>query len=208
MNKKSPDRRIGKTKRAIYKALLELLEDYELSRITVTELTQRADINRKTFYNHYTDIADVIDEMEDIWVAHLGDILNEALSPYSNFQDLNYDKIREHTVEIAIPFFKTTISELKDNPAYFKILEITDGHTNLLRKIVASEKELILNTFGSNIANNKWLDFLLIFSINGAMAMIFEWYQSDFSVAVDELANFFQILFTSDQAFDYIQKMS
>lgn len=43
------DRRILKTKKAIYEALVELMQKKKLNSITVTELAAQADINRKTF---------------------------------------------------------------------------------------------------------------------------------------------------------------
>lgn len=41
------DRRILKTKKAIYEALVELMQKKKLNSITVTELAAQADINRK-----------------------------------------------------------------------------------------------------------------------------------------------------------------
>ena len=58
------DRRIVKTKRAINVALLQLLDTKEPEDITITELTTCADINRKTFYLHYTCIKDVAVELQ------------------------------------------------------------------------------------------------------------------------------------------------
>ena len=46
------DRRILKTKKAIYEALVELMQKKKLNSITVTELAAQADINRKTFYTY------------------------------------------------------------------------------------------------------------------------------------------------------------
>lgn len=43
------DRRILKTKKAIYEALVELMQKKKLNSITVTELAAQADINRKHF---------------------------------------------------------------------------------------------------------------------------------------------------------------
>ena len=49
-----------KTKKAIRTAFAELIhENRELSKVTVSELVKRADINRGTFYNHYDSIYDV-----------------------------------------------------------------------------------------------------------------------------------------------------
>ena len=51
------DRRIQKTKHNLKTALVKLLETKKLEQITIVELTQKADVNRKTFYLHYTEIS-------------------------------------------------------------------------------------------------------------------------------------------------------
>ena len=53
------DRRIFKTKEALKKALVSLLKEKDLNKITVKELCERADINRGTFYTHYKDQVDL-----------------------------------------------------------------------------------------------------------------------------------------------------
>ena len=53
------DRRVNRTKRQIKKALINLLSKKALSRITVSEITELADIGRGTFYTHYQDIYDL-----------------------------------------------------------------------------------------------------------------------------------------------------
>ena len=53
------DRRVNRTKRQIKKALINLLSKKDLSRITVSEITELADIGRGTFYTHYQDIYDL-----------------------------------------------------------------------------------------------------------------------------------------------------
>ena len=50
------DRRVNRTKRQIKKALINLLSKKALSRITVSEITELADIGRGTFYTHYQDL--------------------------------------------------------------------------------------------------------------------------------------------------------
>lgn len=53
------DRRQRKSRLAIEKALLELLQTKPIDMITVSELADKADINRKTFYNNYNSIEEV-----------------------------------------------------------------------------------------------------------------------------------------------------
>ena len=50
------DLRVIKTRQAIRIALISLLSEKELSDITISELSDRAQVNRKTFYYHFEDI--------------------------------------------------------------------------------------------------------------------------------------------------------
>ena len=58
------DKRVQKTKERLYKVLVTLLTERPIKDITVKELSERADINRATFYLHYTDVFDLLDQME------------------------------------------------------------------------------------------------------------------------------------------------
>lgn len=56
------DRRVTRTKNALTRALFELLAEKEFEKVTVTELTRRADVDRKTFYLHYQSVGDILEE--------------------------------------------------------------------------------------------------------------------------------------------------
>ena len=57
------DRRMKKTKKAIYDALKSLLAKESYSKITVSEIIEEADIGRSTFYAHYETKDDLLKEM-------------------------------------------------------------------------------------------------------------------------------------------------
>ena len=60
------DRRSLRSQRALRQALAsELAESGDLSRINVASLTERAGLTRRTFYSHYRDIPDFINQIED-----------------------------------------------------------------------------------------------------------------------------------------------
>lgn len=65
------DKRIKNTTKSIKQALFALLEEKPLSKITVTELCREADVNRATFYLHYTDIYDALDKIELSYVEEM-----------------------------------------------------------------------------------------------------------------------------------------
>lgn len=57
------DQRIALTKRLLQEGLLRLLEQKDLSKINVTELCTESGINRATFYRHYEQPRDILNEM-------------------------------------------------------------------------------------------------------------------------------------------------
>ena len=59
------DRRVVKTKRAIKAAFAKLLTQKDINDITISDIAAEANINRKTFYNYYGGIYEVVGEIED-----------------------------------------------------------------------------------------------------------------------------------------------
>lgn len=57
------NQRVAITKRLIKEALLRLLKKRHISKISICELCQEAEINRTTFYRHYQTTRDVLQEI-------------------------------------------------------------------------------------------------------------------------------------------------
>ena len=57
------DRRIRYTKKIIKETFLNLLEEKELNKITVSEICRISDINIATFYKYYLDLFDLFDKI-------------------------------------------------------------------------------------------------------------------------------------------------
>ncbi|MDO5139237.1 MAG: TetR family transcriptional regulator, partial [Oscillospiraceae bacterium] len=64
MTEKNENRRVRMTKRLMKDALLELLAEKDLANISVTAVCEAADVHRSTFYNYYTDPADLLRDIE------------------------------------------------------------------------------------------------------------------------------------------------
>ena len=64
MKKVTNDHRSRVTKMLIRKAFMELLRQKPLASISVKELCELAGINRGTFYSHYQDVYDLLDQLE------------------------------------------------------------------------------------------------------------------------------------------------
>src|SRR5215469_8778315 len=50
------DRRVRRTQATLQRALIDLVQERDLSQLTVADVADRADVSRSTFYDHYTDV--------------------------------------------------------------------------------------------------------------------------------------------------------
>lgn len=92
---KATDRRVLRTKKNIRQTFLQLLSEKSLTQLTVKELSEQADINRKTFYMYYSNIEEILFELEDELVQKLVLVFEkelfdrEVFDSYSFFKNLN-----------------------------------------------------------------------------------------------------------------------
>lgn len=70
-----------RSRRLIKAALADLLQEKPLDKITVTDVVNRAEINRGTFYAHYADIPDVIHQMVEEAFCRIRDVLSDQTYP-------------------------------------------------------------------------------------------------------------------------------
>ena len=69
-----PDRRVGKTRKALKEALTDLILEQGYEGLTVQDVIDRADVGRSTFYAHYVD-------KDDLLMAILADLQMPGLDP-------------------------------------------------------------------------------------------------------------------------------
>ena len=71
------DRRVKRTKNLMRSALMELMDEKPFSEITAKDVTAKADLNRATFYLHYTNVFALLDEMENEVVEKFAQMLDK-----------------------------------------------------------------------------------------------------------------------------------
>lgn len=71
------DRRVKRSQRAIQNAFYDMLLDIGFDSITVKDITERADISRKTFYLHYADKFDLLKNIVNMRLDELQVICNQ-----------------------------------------------------------------------------------------------------------------------------------
>ena len=70
MEDQKQDRRVRRTQKLLKDSLVTLMQEKEFKNISVKDITDRADLNRGTFYLHYTDTYHLLEDIEE-------DVLND-----------------------------------------------------------------------------------------------------------------------------------
>lgn len=86
-NLEKSDRRVEKTRNAIITAFKEMIIEKDFKQITIKELAERANINRKTFYLHYESMEEILFDLS----VELSDQIFESLNEKNFFDPDCYD---------------------------------------------------------------------------------------------------------------------
>ena len=134
------DRRVIKTKKAIRNAFTELLSKYDINEITITEIARVAQVNRKTIYNYYDGVYQILDEVENECVRNyeriartlptptnpeavfktfeaVTKILNEDIEFYSKLVNV------KNNSQIVNKIYSAVIDRLKDDLLNLNLIE-------------------------------------------------------------------------------------
>ena len=175
MTEGARDLRVLKTKEAIRQAFDELVLEKEADRITVKELTERACINRKTFYLHF-------DSIEALYDDRLRQIMDEFFEQHEMTPDISED-LAGH----AKRFFKFLASQ----PETTKRLVCHPGSYDFGSRLYYDQMMRYKDEGGDPFG---WLDgpkheLVLRFIRSTALDFYRNWIASDKAVPVDEAAN-------------------
>nr|WP_294682019.1 TetR-like C-terminal domain-containing protein [uncultured Anaerotignum sp.] len=72
------DRRVIRSKMRMREALIALMQEKPFPEITAKDITEQADLNRATFYLHYNNVFDLLEELEEETVSGFACMLEET----------------------------------------------------------------------------------------------------------------------------------
>jgi len=88
------DRRVRKTRKLIQDALFSLMQEYPYHKLRISQITERADISRSTFYLHYQTKEDlllsIVDEIIDQYFKAIDQMDNRSKVSPSHLLFLNW----------------------------------------------------------------------------------------------------------------------
>ena len=171
---KPTDRRVLRTKKNIRQAFLHLLSEKSLSQITVKELSDLADINRKTFYMYYSNIEDIFAELEDELVLKLVHVFEKELFQKEMFDSYSFFENLNHTIQEDIDLYRIL------------------NHSDLLPHLIQRAKNALIEVFFrkyniSADSDNERYILYAEYAASGILSMYTKWFSRDFHMSLEEL---------------------
>ncbi len=150
------DRRVQYTKKALAGALIELMRDNHISKISVKALCEKADVNRSTFYAHFRSPQDLLEGIE----ADALDDLRAYLLAEDGSRTANVVKILEYA---------------RDNADLFiMLLEESDG--SFQQQIMELAHLVDLQLAGQQSVDvPDSAEYTYLFAVSGALGMLSHW---------------------------------
>ncbi len=179
MNIEKKDRRYLRTQTMLKRQFLNMLEKQPVEKISVTRLCREADVNRTTFYAHYTDVYNLLADIEQ-------DCIHKIMELYE--QILNGSDLPEQVMCIVLQYIRenrailSVILKQKNRNAFWNT--INDKIQELFRLKTMQKYQL-----PRQMSQEQYNDLILFLS-NGFYAIYSKWLQNDCSESIDELSEF------------------
>lgn len=153
----SDDLRYTKTEQCLRVAMISLLEQKPLNKISIVELCRNAGVNKSTFYLHYRDIYDYYDRL----TQSVADEIAAIFARYS------YDKLISEFNTIFIELLNT----IKRNDLMRVILNRDNGE-EILPKITGTVNNAVISANSEAIKNTHAFEIKNYFITCGTMGVI------------------------------------
>jgi len=177
MNNDKTDRRVKYTKMVLRQSLLELMKSNGIDKITVKDICELADINRGTFYSHYSAPRALLHQIENDLYDEVKTMLERHLPDGRELSD-SYEMIFE------------IIKCIELNSDICKILLGEHGDPDYLKRIINLPYEKCRENWmlKMKVRDEKLAEYFYSFISNGSIGIIQMWIQSGMTEPPEMLA--------------------
>lgn len=173
------DRRVQRTRNALQNAYLRLMKNYKEDEITVSMITDEADINRATFYAHFSNKEDFLEEM---LFELLTSFENAILQAFNHKSKINVAKLTP-TTEVIFQY-------IDDNRQAFYAL--SEGHRDFEKRLeklfhyIFTER---INIETKSPMGEINYDVFIHYQTKATLSLLQYWIQSNFSYSKEYMMN-------------------
>ncbi|MGL5414121.1 MAG: TetR/AcrR family transcriptional regulator [Clostridium sp.] len=171
---------MANSKNLIKDIFISLYLSKPIHKITIIELSKKANITRGTFYLYYSDIYEVLEEIENERLIALHGKVNFKL----NHLKYNFDFNMDLPANLANDLF----SEIENHKTYFKALLCTPSYPSFKYKI----ENLIRENFSyilKSKSNLETFDFLIEYISSAHISCLILWLKKDCIPPKEEIIN-------------------
>lgn len=174
------NRRSIQTRSDITQVFLELLNEKPLNKITVKEVSEKARVTRATFYAHYHDMYDLLEQSRAVAVNHITIIIEEG--------------IRENSFEF---FLFELFSYFDEHQEVFALILGENGDMSFLvsalRKLREQKDSLItengINLLSGEKVDQKLSEFQFTYLAGGILNILTTWLNQEERMSVEEISS-------------------
>lgn len=163
-------------------ALIYLLEKKDIEYITIKEICNKAGVNRSTFYLHYESINDLIEET-------LTYINGKFINYFSEDSKEFIDKIKYSSLEnlnlVEKKYLTPYLTFIKDNKKIFRASFNNPKGMNAFDKYSHLKNHIFIPILERFNIDERKRNYLICFYINGIIAIIKEWLNTDCKDPID-----------------------
>ena len=187
MNKKGNENRsVRNTRKKLQEGLLTLMQEKAINEITVKELTELVDINRGTFYFHYSDVFDLLYQIEDDFFVKFNNVLNDT-TPKGDAD--------------AYPYLKAIFTFLAENQQMCRIFFSANCDMRFFNQIKQLVEDRCCYLWEIATPNEptdeKRLQLYVSFIRNGCVGIIQRWLDDGLAETPEEISQIVGTIITS-----------
>ena len=173
------------TAKKMDKALISLLEEKSFEYITVSEICKRAEVNRSTFYLHYENTVDLLNETARFLLDDFMSYFNvDAKNITNKFKESSLDELNFISNEYLHPY----LSYIKENKIVFLTVllhSVSFGFNEIFQRLYDNIFNPILERYNYPATDRK---YAMMFYLNGITAIVTEWLKDGCEKTIEEVS--------------------
>ncbi len=183
MTKYKLDRRVRRTRKRLQEALIALILEKGYPKVTISDLLERADVGRSTFYLHYAD--------KDELLASCFDNLHEKLEEHAQ-SVFTRDSSNPDAMSSFLAFPLMLLKYIETEHRLFKaLIGLKSGgvRTEFVKTLFLSYFRPILAAVNRSNLHDYEFEAVLQFTVNSLMALVVWWIDADMPCSAEECAS-------------------
>lgn len=163
--KENPQKELSKE--WIVNALLKLMDEKDYKQITITAISKKADLSRRTFYRHFSTVDSVLDFHIKKMSKELAQIYAKGIEQQMNFYE---------AVTIFFSFWE-------QHRKFLELLKKNQLLSLILLNFMPSVRENVPKSYLNDVSS----DYLFSFTFGGICSLLVKWIEDGAKLSTEEI---------------------